>query len=120
MVTKEESERVEPTAAESQKFDEVASEKQASSTDAEGGFRMREVEEQQAVRVEIQIPKRRAAIHVESEETQGYALERRGGGGDWLCAECGKCSASSTLVRQGGEAHTINLCKRCYNERLVR
>ena len=38
---------------------------------------MCEVEEQQAVRVEAQLQIRRVVIHVASEETQGYATERR-------------------------------------------
>ena len=45
--------------------------------EAEGDFIMCEVEEQQAARVEVQGPKRRAVTHVESEETQDYVLERR-------------------------------------------
>ena len=49
---------------------------QPSSNEADGGFTMCEVEEQQAARVEVQGPKRRAVLRVESEETQDYVSER--------------------------------------------
>ena len=44
---------------------------------ATGDNIMCEVEEQQAARVEVQAPKRRAVMRVESEETQDDVLERR-------------------------------------------
>ena len=78
-ITKEESEAVKLTEAESQKVEQVVLE--PSSIEAEGGFIICEVEEQQAVRVEAQLPKRRSVIRVESEETQDYVLERRYDGG---------------------------------------
>ena len=59
------------------KLEEAATGKEVSSTEAEGGFKMCEVEEQQAVSVEAQPQKRRAVIRVELKETQGYASERR-------------------------------------------
>ena len=49
---------------------------------------MCEVEEQQAVRVEMQPPNRRAEIRVESEETQDHAWEWRRYGD--LCQEVGE------------------------------
>ena len=62
--------------------------------EADGGFIMCEVGEQQAVRVEAQPQKRRAVIRVASEESQDYAMKRRWCGlskpGDRLCAKCGK------------------------------
>ena len=58
-ITKEESEGVKLPAAESQKVDDVVRERQPSSTGAEGGLLMCEVEEQQAVRVEVQLPEER-------------------------------------------------------------
>ena len=44
---------------------------------AERDMMMCEVEEQHAARVEVQGPKRRAVIRVESEETQDDVRERR-------------------------------------------
>ena len=52
---------------------------------------MCEVEEQQAVRVDMQLPKRRAVICVEPEETQDYAWEWRRYGD--LSQEEGEASA---------------------------
>ena len=78
--TKEEGEGVRLTAAESQEDDEVLLDvrpSQPSSNEAEGDIIMCEVGEQQAARVEVQAPKRRAVIRVESEGTQDYVLERR-------------------------------------------
>ena len=66
-----------PIATESTKVEEAAAGKEASSMDAEGGFVMWGVEEQQAVRVEAWPQKRRAVIRLESEETQDYVMERR-------------------------------------------
>ena len=44
--------------------------------EAGGGFIVCEVEEQQAARVEVQGPKRKAVIRVESEEAQHFVRER--------------------------------------------
>ena len=52
------------------------SEIQPSSNEAEGDFIMCEVEEQQAARVEVQSPKRRAVIRVESEKTKDYVRKQ--------------------------------------------
>ena len=73
-ITKRKMERL--TAAERQEMDGAIPEIQPASW-AEGPFVMCEVEEQQAARVEVQRPKRRAAIRVETEETQDYVFERR-------------------------------------------
>ena len=87
-------------------------------------------------------------IRVESEETQNCVLELRGrgdvspeeveetrfvpstlseprGAAHWCdCpySEHGFKShqIAAMVTEEGGEAHTINLCKRCYSERLVR
>ena len=74
---------------------------------------MCEVEEQQAVRVEVQSPKwRRLALcrarSVNFEEL--FVL--------WCDNQCSAHHQIAAMVREGGgDAHTINLCKRCYNER---
>ena len=109
---------------------------------------MCELEEQQAVRVEVQLPKRRAVIRVESEETQHYVPERRCyvdicqeeveeigfvpsalieplGAIHWCNNQCSAHGfkihqIAAMVTEEGGEAHTINLCKFCYNERRVR
>ena len=47
-----------------------------SSNEVGSDFVMCEVEEQQAARVEVQGPKRKAVIRVESEETQDYVRTR--------------------------------------------
>ena len=67
-ITKEESEGVKLTAAESQEVDEVVPEIQPSSNEAEGDFVMCEVEEQQAVRVKVQTLKRKAVILMENQK----------------------------------------------------
>ena len=68
-ITKEESERVKLTAAESHEGEEVASEIQPSSNEAEDSFTKCEVEEQQAARAKVQAPRRRrAVIRVESKK----------------------------------------------------
>ena len=96
-----------------------------------------EVAEQQAARVEVQGQKRRV-IRVESEETQGYvesvaisqeeadengfvpsaSSEPRGvyrcRGKSLRCMQIAQC-----VMEEGGEVRTINLCPRCYNEKLV-
>ena len=57
-------------------MDEAASGKQPSSNQTDGGFLICEVDEQQAARVEVQGPERRAVICSESEEeTQDYVRE---------------------------------------------
>ena len=102
------------------------------------------VEEQQAARVEVQGPKRRTMIRVESEETQDYvrqkftyedfsqedvneisfmpsALSEPRGAIHWCDNQCSEQGFIAAMVtEEGGEAHTINLCKWCHNERLVR
>ena len=107
---------------------------------------MCEVEEQQAARVEVQGPKRRV-IRVESEETQDHVSERLAheelsqeeaeeigfvssalsesqGATHWCDNRCSEkapryMQIASMVTEEGGEARTINLCKRCYNESLV-
>ena len=56
--------------------DEVIPWTQPSSNEADGGFTMCEVQEQQAARVEVQVPKRRAVIPAESAETLDTVQER--------------------------------------------
>ena len=68
-IAKEESERLKLTAAESHEGEEVASEIQPSSNEAEDSFTMCEVEEQQAARAKVQAPRRRRTmIRVESKK----------------------------------------------------
>ena len=116
---------------------------QPSSKETDGGFFMSEVEEQQAARVEVQDPKRRV-IRVESEETHDYVRERlairqeeadeigfvpsasREPRGVYCWCE-NRCSekalrymqTASMVIEEGGEARTINLFQRWYNEKLV-
>ena len=115
--------------------------------EADGGFVVCEVEEQQAVRVEAQPQKRRAVIRVESEETQDYVMERRSCGYPsqeeveeigcvpsvvseplWALYLCdNECSEQgfkyfqlvAIVSEEGGAVRTVNLCKQCCNERRV-
>ena len=111
---------------------------QPSSKETDGGFIIREVEEQQAARVEVQGPKRRV-IRVESEETQDYVRESLAisqeeaddigfvpseprGVYYWCDNLCSDKSLrymqiASVVIEEGGEERTINLCQRCYNEK---
>ena len=87
-------------------------------------------------RVDIQSPKRKV-IRVESEETSNYmretlassqeeaeemgfvpsALGARGA----TCWCDNRCRENAVrYVEEGGEAHTINLCQQCYNEKLAK
>ena len=69
MSTKEEGEKVRRMAAERQEMSGfIIPESQPSSNEVEGDFIVCKVAEQQAARVEVQGPKRRAVIRVESEE----------------------------------------------------
>ena len=74
--TEEEGEAVKGGEYEEQgkEVDEAVPGMQPSSNEADGGFIICEVEEQQAARVEVQGPRRRV-IRVESEETQDYVRE---------------------------------------------
>ena len=74
---KEEDKRASPTTTKSTIVEEAVAGEEASNMEAEGGYVMCEMGEQQTVRVQAQSQKRRALIRVESEETQGYAMERR-------------------------------------------
>ena len=82
------------------------------------GFATCEVDERHEGNVEVQGPKRRV-IRVESEETQDYVRET-------LAAD-NRCSnqavrflqIASMVIEEGGEARTFNLCKLCYNAKLV-
>ena len=148
VLAKEESEGVKGAENERQgmEVDGVIPETQPSSNETDGGFIMCQVEEQQAARVEVQGPKRRV-IRVESAETQDFVRERLAheeinqeeademgfvpsafselrGAFYWCDNRCSdealKCmQIASTVIEEGGEVHTINLCKRCYNEKLV-
>ena len=75
-VLAKEEEEVEGTENEGQGMDvdEVILGMQRSTNETHGGFKMCEVEEQQAARVEVQGPERRV-IRVVSEETQEYVRE---------------------------------------------
>ena len=70
-----ESEGARLTVAERQEMNGLLPEIQPTN-EAEGDFIVCEVEEQQAARVEVQGPKRKAVIRVESEEAQHYVRER--------------------------------------------
>ena len=126
--------------------DEVIPGMQPSSNETDGGFIVCEVEERQAARVEVQGLKRRV-IRVESEETQDSVRERIAheensqeeadvigfvpsalreprGVYCWRDNRCGDkalryMQIASVVIEEGGEARTINLCQRCYNEKLV-
>ena len=76
-ISKEGDKEASLTKTKSTNVEEAVAGEEASSMEAEGGFMMCEVEEQQMVRVEERSQKRRAVIRVESEETQYYAMERR-------------------------------------------
>ena len=65
--TKEECEKVRRMATERQEMKGLIPEMQPSSNEAEGDFILCEVEEEQAARVEVQGPRRRAVIRVESD-----------------------------------------------------
>ena len=105
---KEESEGVK--GAENQKqgmeVDKVVPGRQPSSNETDGGFMMCEVEE--------------------TDET-GFvtsASSKHRGSTYWCDNRCSDKALrykqiASTVTEGGGEAHTINLCKRCCNERLV-
>ena len=112
--------------------------------EAEGGFVMCEVEDQQAVRIEGDPQKRRAVIRVESEETKvtpwssvvvgilAKKMLRRSA----LCqvrkvSLCGLCTCATTnavkgfkhfqlaaiVSEEGGAVRTVNLCEPWHNER---
>ena len=112
----------------SQQFEEVASRKGAASTEAEGGSEMCETEgEQQPVRVKAPPQKGRAVIRVESAETQDYVSEdREPQRALHLCDK--KCREESIklfqvaaiVTEEGRTAHTIDLCKECFNERRLK
>ena len=107
---------------------------------------MCEVEDQQAARVEVQRPQKRRVMRVESEETQDQVREMLAheelsreqadeigfvqsasseprGTMYWCGNRCSDTALrymqiASMVIEEGGEARTINLCKRCCNERL--
>ena len=70
--TEEEGKKVRRMAAERQEMNGL----QPSSNEVEGDFIMCEVEEQQAARLEVKGPERRAVIRVDSEKTQDYVRKR--------------------------------------------
>ena len=101
---------------------------------------MCEVRDRQEARVEAQGPKRRV-IRVESEETQDHmretlaisleeadeigsvpsALSEPRGAFFWCDNRCNDVAVrswqiASMAIEEGGEARTMNLCQRCYNE----
>ena len=137
-VIKKVNEEVSPTEEKSPDNDEVATGKDVPSTETEGGFVMCEIGgEQQSVRVEAPPQKRRVVISVESDETQDYVSGQRGfedlgqeeteelgfcsecvqGTAMCLSHVCDKRELQVIPTEEGGAAHTINLCKQCYNEK---
>ena len=148
VLTEEESEGLKGVENERQgmEVDDVIPETQPSSNETDGGFIMCQVEEQQAARVEVQRPKRRMT-RVESAETQDYVRERLAhgeinqeeadeigfvpsasselrGAFYWCDNRCSDealrfLQIASMVIEDGGEARTINLRKRCCNEKLV-
>ena len=86
--------------AERQELNGIIPEPQPLSNEVGDGNIMCEVGEQQAARVEVQGPKRRAVIP--------------------CCEKSFRFNQIAEMVTEGGEAHTISLCKLCYNETPVR
>ena len=99
------------------------------------------VKEQSPVRVKAPPQKSRAVTRVECEETQDYASEPQGleetdeemeelsvvpsavSEPRWALHMCDECSKEgfkfyqleAIVMEERGAAHTINLCKQCYN-----
>ena len=98
-----------------------------SSNEAGGDYNLCEVEERQAARVKVQGPKNE---DFNQKEVEGIgfvpsALSEPRGAIHWCgnrcCEESFRFHQIAVMVtEEGGEAHTISLCKFCYNESAVR
>ena len=89
----------------------------------------------QEERVEIQ-SQRRKVIRIESEETQDYVCDTLAISEEeadeselrgviyWCDNQCSDkalryMQIASMVIEEGGEAHTINSCQQCHNEKLM-